>query len=65
MRKGRLRQAIWPYVERFTKVKKHRFRWFGHVIHSSGMVKTILQGTVKGDRCRGRLRKRWEDNICE
>ena len=29
------------------------------------MVKTILQGTVKGARRRGRQKKRWEDNIKE
>ena len=27
--------------------------------------KTILQGTVKGERRQGRQRKRWEDNIRE
>ena len=36
-------------------------RWYGHI---SGMAKTILQGTVKGARRRGR-QKRWEDNIKE
>ena len=30
---------------------------------SSGLAKTILQGTVKGGRRQGRQRKRWEDNI--
>ena len=30
---------------------------------SSGLAKTILQGTVKGKRKRGRQKKRWEDNI--
>ena len=39
-------------------------RWFGHVSRSSGLAKTILQGTVKGKRKRGR-QKRWEDNIKE
>ena len=29
------------------------------------MTKTILQGTVKGARRRGRQKKRWEDNIKE
>ena len=29
------------------------------------MVKTILQGTVKGARRRGRQKKRWEDDIKE
>ena len=32
---------------------------------SSGLVKTILQGTVKGGRRQGRQRKRWADNIRE
>ena len=34
---------------------------FGHISMSSGLAKTILQGTVKRKR-RGR-QKRWEDNI--
>ena len=37
----------------------------GHVSHSSGLAKTILQGTVKRGRRQGRQRKRWEDNIRE
>ena len=44
-------------------VKKRKLRWFGHVSRSSGLAKTILQGTVKGKRKRGRQKKRWEDNI--
>ena len=32
---------------------------------SSGLAKTILQGTMKGGRRQGRQRKRWEDNIRE
>ena len=32
---------------------------------SSGLAKTILQGTVKEGRRQGRQRKRWEDNIRE
>ena len=38
---------------------------YGHVSHSSGLAKTILQGTVKGGRRQGRQRKRWEHNIRE
>ena len=30
---------------------------------SSGLAKTIVQGTVKGERKQGRQRKRGEDNI--
>ena len=32
---------------------------------SSGLAKTILQGTVKGGRRQGRQKNRWEDNIRE
>jgi hypothetical protein len=32
---------------------------------SSGLTKTILQGTVQGSRKRGRQRKKWDDNIKE
>ena len=35
----------------------------GHVSRSSGLAKTILQGTVKGKR--KRQKKRREDNIKE
>ena len=32
---------------------------------TSGLAKTIFQGTVKVGRRQGRQRKRWEDNIRE
>ena len=35
------------------------------VSRSSGLAKTILQGTIQGKRKRGRQKKRWEDNIKE
>ena len=38
---------------------------YGHVSSSSGLAKTILQGTVKGGRRQGSQRKTWEDNIWE
>ena len=36
-------------------------QWYGHVSRSSGLARTILQGTVKGGRRQDRQRKRWED----
>ena len=42
--------------------ERRRPEWYGHVSRSSGLAKTILQGTVKGGRRQGRQRKRWEDN---
>ena len=38
---------------------------YGHVSCSSGLAKTIFQGTVKGRRRRGRQKKRWGDIIRE
>ena len=35
------------------------------VFCSSHLVKTILQGTVKGGKRQGRQKKRWEDNLRE
>ena len=35
------------------------------VSHSSGLAKTILQGTVKGGRRQGRQKKRWEASLME
>ncbi|KAJ8388236.1 hypothetical protein AAFF_G00136070 [Aldrovandia affinis] len=48
-----------------TIVEKRKLRWYGHITRSSGLAKTILQGTVQGGRKRGRPKKRWEDNIQE
>ena len=63
--KTRIGNAIGPYVDLLTSVKRHKLKWYGHVTRSSGLAKTVLQGTVQGERRRGRQRKRWEDNIKE
>ena len=62
--RAKIQQAIGPHEE-LTIVKRRKLQWYGHVSHSSGLAKTILQGTVKGGRRQGRQRKRWEDNIWE
>ena len=46
-------------------VKKRKLRWYRHISRSSGIEKTILQGTVKETKRIGRQQKRWEDNIKE
>ena len=58
----KIQQAVGP-DEDLTIVKRRKLQWYGHVSHSLGLAKTILQGTVKGGRRQGRQRKRWEDNI--
>ena len=40
-----------------------KLRWFGHVIRSNSMSKTILQGSIEGKRRRGRPKMQWPDNI--
>ena len=63
--RAKIQQAIGLQEDLLTIVKRCKLQWHGHVSHSSGLAKTILQGTVKGGRRQGRQRKRWEDNIRE
>ena len=63
--KARIGNAIGPYEDLLTSVKRHKLKWHGHVTRSSGLASTILQGSVEGGKRRGRQRKRWEDNIKE
>ena len=60
--RARIQQAIAPHEDLLTIVKRRKLQWYGHVSRSSGLAKTILQGTVKGERRQGRQRERWEDN---
>ena len=62
---AKIQQAIGPHKDLLTIVKRRKLNWCGHVSRSSGLTKTILQGTVKGGRRQGRQKKRWEDNIWE
>ena len=62
--RAKIQQAIRSHKD-LTIIKRRKLQWYGHVSHSSGLAKTILQGTVKGGRRQGRQRKRWEDNIWE
>ena len=61
---AKIQQAVGPHKD-LTSVKRGKLQGYGHVSHSSGLAKTILQSTVKGGRRQGRQRKRWEDNITE
>ena len=61
----KIQAVIGEYDELPALIKKRKLRWSGIVSRSSGLAKTILQGTVKRKRKRGRQKKRWEDNIEE
>ena len=60
---AKIQQAIVPHEDLLTIIKRRKLQWYGHVSHSSGLAKTVCQGTVKGGRRQGRQRKRWENNI--
>ena len=45
-----IQQAIGPQEDLLTIVKRHKLQWYGHISRSSGLAKSILQGTEKGIR---------------
>ena len=61
--RAKIQQAIGPHKDLLTIVKRRSMQRYSHVFRSSGLAKTILQGTMKGGRRQVRQRKRWEDNI--
>ena len=58
--RAKIEQTIGPH-EDLMIVKRCKLQWYGHVSRSSGLAKTILQGTVKGGRRQDKQRKRQED----
>ena len=63
--RAKIQQAIGPHEDPLIIVKRRKLQWYGPVSRSSGLAKTILQGTVKGGRRQGRQRKRWEGSVKE
>ena len=62
---AKIPQAIGLHKDLLTILKRRKLQWYSHVSCSSGLAKTILQGTVKAGRRQGRQKRRWEDNIRE
>ena len=54
----KIQAAIGEYDDLLILVKKRKLRWFGLVSRSSGLAKTILQGTVKRKRKKEADRRR-------
>ena len=46
----KIQAAVGKYDELLTLVKKRNLRWSEHISRSSGLAKTILQGTVQGKK---------------
>ena len=63
--RAKIQQAMRQHEDLLTILKRRKLKWYGHVSCSSGLAKTILQGTAKGGKRQGRQKKRWEDNIRE
>ena len=47
---AKIQQAIGPHEDLLTIIKRRKLQWYGHVSHSYGVARTILQGTVKGGK---------------
>ena len=61
---AKIQQANGPHEDRLAIINRRKLQWYCHVSRSSGLAKTILQGTVKGGGGRQRRqRKRRKDNI--
>ena len=54
---AKIQQAIGPHENLLITVKRRKLQWYGHVSCSSGLAKTILQGTVKEGSRQGRKKK--------
>ena len=63
--RAKIQQAIGSHEDLLIIVNRRKLKWYGHVFRSSDLAKTVLQGTVKGERRQGRQKKRWDDNIRE
>ena len=61
--RAKIQQAIGLHKVLLTMVKRCKLRCYGHVSCSSGLAKTILQGTANRGRRQGTWKKRWEHNI--
>ena len=57
---AKIQQTIRPLEDLLTVIKRRKLQWYGHVSRSSGLAKTILQGTVKGGRRQGRQQQQEE-----
>ena len=47
---AKIQQPTRPHEDLLTIIKRCKLQWYGHVSYSSGLAKTILQGTVKGGK---------------
>ena len=46
---AKIQQVIGPHEDLLTIVKRRILKWYGHVSSLSGLAKSNLQGTMKGE----------------
>ena len=46
--RAKIQQAIGSHEDLLIIVNRRKLKWYGHVSHTPGLAKTILQGIVKG-----------------
>ena len=56
---AKIQQAVGPHEDLLMIAKRRKLQWYGHVSRSSGLAKTILQGTVK----RGKKTRQTEEEV--
>ena len=49
---AKIQQKIGPHEDLLTIVKRRKLWWYGHISCSSGLAKTILQGSKRGKKAR-------------
>ena len=54
---AKIQEANGSHEDLLTIVNRRKLQWYGHVSCSSGLAKSILQGTVKGGRRQGRRKE--------
>jgi len=45
------------------EIRKRKRRWIGHILRHENMLRTVLEGRMKGKRPRGRKRIKMVDDI--
>ena len=57
--RAKIQQAIGPYEDLLTIVKRRKMQWYGHVSRSTGLATTVVQDTVK----RGKKTRQTEQEV--
>ena len=50
--RAKIQQVVGPHEDLLTILKRCKLQWYGHVSRSSGLARTILQGTERGEKTR-------------